>query len=364
MKLTLKENEAEARERHRAFWLNKSLGRPALYVIAQNPNYWETAWSKPEIGMKQRDLLPEWHVHQMQHFLNSQLFLAEAMPIASLVVGTDITNTAVLLGGDYEYCHGEAIITENPATLDNIMPSFDREHYLVQSLEKCYYTLAAYVKDKAFVNTPMTLDALTTISMLLNPLNLCRELVLHPGKIKTWTGQITAMYLKFYDHFYEILQRMGYGESSAWMQVMAEGKFELLRCDFAVMISPAMFEEFALPDLRTISEHMEYSMYNLDSVCKVRFLDSLRKLNRLNGIYWNPEPKEADHRKWINTLRRIKEMNFCLQVDCRNLDEAVFVSKELGPDSLLITLPPFQSREDAEAAIEIIENVMSTRICL
>jgi len=364
MQLTLKENEAEARERHRAFWHNNSLGRPALYVIAQNPTYWEAAWSKPEIDMKQRDLLPEWHVHQMQNFLNSQFFLAEAMPTASLVVGTDITNTAVLLGGDYEYYHGEAIITENPELLNNVVTSFDREHFLVQALEECYYRLAGYVKDKAFVNTPMTLDALTTISMLLNPLKLCRELVLNPGKIKTWTRQITSMYLEFYDHFYALLQRMGYGESSAWMQVMAEGRFELLRCDFAVMISPAMFEEFALPDLRTISEHMEYSMYNLDSVCKVRFLDSLRKLGRLNGIYWNPEPKEADHRKWISTLRRIKELDFCLQVDCRTLDEAVFVSKELGPDGLLITLPAFRSREEAEAAIEKIQNVRSTRICL
>lgn len=355
MQLTRKENEAEARERHRAFWHNNSLGRPALYIIVQNPECRETTWAKPEIGMKQRDLLPEWHVHQMRNFLNSQLFLAEAMPTASLVVGTDVTNTAVLLGGDYDYYYGEAIIRETPDLLNKVVPAFSQGHFLVRAMEECYYTLAADVKDKAFVNTPMTLDALTTLSLLLNPLNLCRELVLSPLKIKTLTEQITAMYLQFYDHFYEILQAMGYGESSAWMQVMAEGKFELLRCDFAVMISPAMFEEFALPDLTTISEHMEYSMYNLDSVCKVRFLDSLRKLNRLNGIYWNPEPKEADHRKWINTLRRIKEMNFCLQVDCRNLDEAVFVSKELGPDGLLITLPPFKSREEAEDAIEKIK---------
>ena len=355
MQLRLKENEAEARERHRAFWNNSSLGRPALYIVAQNPSYIETAWGRPEIGLKERDLLPDWHVHQMLNLLNSQSFLAEAMPAASLVVGTDITNTAVLLGGDYDYYFGEALLREEPELLNQGIASFNREHLLVRAMEECYYTLANEVKDKAFVNTPMTLDALTTISLLLNPLNLCRELIRSPLKIKNWTSKITAMYLQFYDHFYAILKAMGYGESSAWLQVMAEGKFELLRCDFAVMISPAMFEEFALNDLSTISEHMDYSMYNLDSVSKARFLDSLRKLSRLNGIYWNPEPKEADPRKWIDALRRIKEMDFCLQVDCQTIDEAVFVSKELGPDGLLITLPPFKSRQAAEDAIRKIE---------
>lgn len=356
MQLGLKENEAEARERHRAFWQNSSMGRPALYITARNQEYQESTWGQPEIGQKERDLLPAWHVNQIQKFLNSQLFLAEAMPCASLVVGTDITNTAVLLGGDYDYCYGEALIKEDPRLLERGIATFHPSHSLVKALEECYYTVANEVKDKAFLNTPMTLDALTTISMLLYPLNLCRELHHHPHKIKNWTRSITALYLQFYDYFYELLLSLGHGESSSWIQVMAEGKFELLRCDFAVMISPVMFEEFALNDLRTISEHMEYTMYNLDSVSKIRFLDALRKLDRLDGIYWNPEPKEADPRKWINTLRSIKEMGFCLQVDCQTADEAVFLSQELGPDGLLLSLPPFPTRLAAEDAIKTIEN--------
>jgi hypothetical protein len=281
------------------------------------------------------------------------------MPKASIMVGTDVTNTAVLIGGDYEYQYEEAIITPNAKVLDKPIPGFSKENVFVKELENCYYTVAEKIKNKAFVNTPMTLDALTTVSMLLSPLTLCRMIIDKPSRIKKWTRDITEMYLEFYDYFYDILKKLGYGESSSWLEMMAEGKLEHVRCDFAVMISQAMFDEFAIPDLDNICEHMDYTMFNMDSVCMTRFIDSLRKLKRLNGINWNPEPKESSIAKWIRVLRDIKDKNFCLQLQCSSIDEATFATKELGPDGLMLVLPRFSNIEEAETAIRLIENICS-----
>lgn len=357
MKYSLKENEKEARERIAAFWKNSSLGRPALYIVANNPSYKEEIIDFGKLSRKELDLTPEWHIGRIKSFLNSRIFLAEAMPAATIMVGTDVTNSAVLIGGDYDYIYEEAIITPDENVLKNPIPSFSKEHFLVRELEKCYYAVEKEIKNKAFLNTPMTLDALTTISMILSPLKLCRMLIEDPNRIKKWTKDITEMYLEFYDYFYDILKKLGYGESSSWLQIMAEGKLEHIRCDFSVMISPAMFDEFAIPDLNTICEHMDYTMFNMDSVCMTRFIGSLRRIKRLNGINWNPEPKEASIGKWIETLRYIKDKNFCLQLQCSSVDEAVFATKELGPDGLMLVLPNFSSIEEAETAIKRIEDV-------
>ena len=59
MVLSLKEDEQEARQRLRAFWAGSSLGRPALYVEVDNPDHQARSWPHPELGDKEKDLLPE-----------------------------------------------------------------------------------------------------------------------------------------------------------------------------------------------------------------------------------------------------------------------------------------------------------------
>jgi hypothetical protein len=193
-------------------------------------------------------------------------FLAEAMPVASLMVGLDITNTATLMGCDYEYMeNGEIIVFHrNKHILDAPVPAFSKEHFLVKGLHHCYQEIAKDVKNKAYVNTPMTLDALTTLSQLLGEDKLCVELYKRPQLVKKKVEQITELYLQFHDYFYNYLVELGYGESSSWFDIFAEGKFESVRCDFAVLISPVMFEQFVFPELKLVCSHMDYSLYNLD----------------------------------------------------------------------------------------------------
>ena len=45
--------------------------------------------------------------------------------------------------------------------------------------------------------------------------------------------------------------------------------------DFGIMLSPRMFEQFALPDLYRVTEYMAYSLYHLDGTPQMRFLDLL-----------------------------------------------------------------------------------------
>ena len=353
-KYTLKANEKEARERHRAFWNNQSLGRPLIFAIANKRQDDKTEWNI-ETPSKQRDLLPKWHVNSIENYFNSTEFLADAMPIASLMVGLDITNTAVLAGGAYDYgpLHDQIIFSKGTFDINKPISSFNKDLYLVRELKKCYEEVIKAVGSRGCVNTPMTLDALSSIYHLHTPEGLLTDLIRRPELIKKRTRELTEVYLQFYDYFYDFLLAKGYGESSSWFQVFAEGKFESVRCDFSLMLSTEMFETFVLPELHQVCDHMDYSLFNMSSVRHARFIDSLAKIKSLKGVFWNPEPYLSSIPKYIDALQRIKEKGMCLQIVCYTVEDAVFAARELGPDGLYLYLhQKFETTLEAEGAVE------------
>jgi len=201
------------------------------------------------------------------------------------------------------------------------------------------------------------LDGLTTLSLFRTPDQLCYDVIERPDDVRAWSDALTDIYLEAYDHFHRLLQGLGYNDTSTWLSAMAEGPCEAVQCDFAVMLSPAMFARFALPDLQRLTAYFNFSLYHLDGTCQLRFLDLLRTLPRLNGIQWNPDPPAGSPTRWIDALREIRRRQFCLHVWCETVDEAVTLTRELGPDGLLLVLPRFETVSEAEAAIETIEHV-------
>lgn len=357
--LGLKENEANARERLRAFLAGASLGdRPALWVVADieegsSPPPARTRPVRgPDLERKAADLDPAWHIERIDRALGNTAFLAEAMPTATIMVGTDITNTAVLLGGDYDYLYGEAIIRRDPGVLEAAPPAFDPQHPLVRRLETVYRSVAEHVCRRAFVNTVMTLDALTAMSQLLGPWDFCLKLLRRSDWVAGRALAITQLNVAFYRHFHALLVSLGHGESSGWFHTMAEGRFDCLRADCSVMISPDMFERFAVPQLRLQSESLDRCLFNMDSVRMLRFLDSIASIPSLDGIYWNPERQNRDLRGWIDALCAIRARGLLLEITAASVEEACFAARTLGPDGLLISLPRFSSREEGLIAIE------------
>ncbi|MBI2191310.1 MAG: hypothetical protein HYU36_04930 [Planctomycetes bacterium] len=350
MGFSLKENEAEARERLRAFWAGSSLGRPALHVTAERPGAAESPWPHPDMDPKSRDLLPEWHAWCADQTMRKTLYLAEAMPSTTVGWGSGLVTVAVLAGADYEYKSRSAWIRPIPDLWERPLPRFDPQKPLVRKMEACIRKAAEKVGERGFVNPPIMLDAMTNLSQFRTPEGLCLELLERPEDVRRWGRALTDLYIEAYDHFYRLVTDLGYGDTSAWLSAMAEGKFEAVQCDFSVMISPEMFERFVLPDLRRVVESLDYSLYHLDGVSQMRFLDLLRTLPRLNGIQWNPEPPAGRPVKWLHAFHEIRKRGFCLHVWC-TADEAVTLTRELGPDGLLLVLPRFPSRDEADAAI-------------
>lgn len=362
IRFSLKEGETEARERLRAFWAGNSLGRPALLMTCPAPDWNEPAreWHGTE-PLKQREMLPAYQQWQAENQLAGLRFLAEAMPDVHLRWGCILVTLAAFAGGDYDFNEGNnAWIHPIPDLYRRPLPSFNPTDPLTIRIETLMRAMDKAAHGCAYVNPPIMLDALTTLSLFRGVENLCVELVSEPETVKRWAHGLTELYVDIYEHFYRMAVAMGYGPTCAWLKVMAEGRMEAVQCDFAVMLSPDMFREFVLPDLRFTTERLDYSLYHLDGVEQMRFLDLLRECPRLNGIQWNPGSRHVGKLlPHLDAFRAIRQRGFSLLVPCANvpLEETLAMVRELGPDGLCLNLG---HRASEGEALHIMERINKT----
>lgn len=82
--------------------------------------------------------------------------------------------------------------------------------------------------------------------------------------------------------------------------------------------------------------------------------DIIEGCPKLNGIQWNPETTPGTPTDCIEMLREIRRRGMCLYVTCE-VDQAVAVTRELGPDGLCLRLPVFDSVDEAERAVQEID---------
>jgi hypothetical protein len=92
-----------------------------------------------------------------------------------------------------------------------------------------------------------------------------------------------------------------------WLRVWAPGLLAQMQVDMSVMISPNMFNTFALPELIDQSNFLEYPLYHLDGAQQVRHLDTLLSLDRLKVIQWTSIAGQAYPSHFLDELKRIQQ---------------------------------------------------------
>lgn len=351
MSYSLKTDEEEARARLRAFWAGGSMGRPALQILVSAEKT-AMSWLGPNWSAKERDLEPNWHAWVMRQALGNTQYLAEAMPAFHVGWGSFLTTLAVAAGGDYEY-HESAWILPILDLYDRPLPIFDPAHPMVRALDACFDAVVDTVGDAGFVTPPLMMDGLSTLSMFREPDKLCLDMVDKPDCVYAWTSAMNTLYIDLYEYYY---QRLGVGESLCFFGPFAEGRSEGVQCDFAVNLSPEMYAEFVAPDLRRVTDYMDFSLYHLDGVCQLRFLDQLAALPKLSGIQWNPETTAGKPTDWLDTFRDIRRRGLVLMIGT-DVNQAIEVTRALGPDGLFFCLPAFAEEVEARAAIAAIAEV-------
>ncbi len=134
-----------------------------------------------------------------------------------------------------------------------------------------------------------------------------------PELVAQRAAELTPLWLRYYRELKEVASQAKCGFTS-WAPIWSPGSMYMLQSDFAYMISPAMFEQFVLPDLRTCCEEVEYPFYHLDGKGQIPHLDLLCSIEKLRGIQWIPGAGAPPPECWPEVLRKIRDAGKLCQV--------------------------------------------------
>jgi hypothetical protein len=121
------------------------------------------------------------------------------------------------------------------------------------------------------------------------------------------------------------------------------------------MISPELFREFALKELRLACKSMDYSLYHLDGVEQIRHLDLLLSIDELDMIQWTSVVGQQPAVDYIPVLKKIQEAGKCLLLNV-NADYVERLLTELSSKGLYIVTET-NSEDEARDLVKLVEKL-------
>jgi 5-methyltetrahydrofolate--homocysteine methyltransferase len=162
------------------------------------------------------------------------------------------------------------------------------------------------------------------------------DVIDHPEEVNRLVARITELWLRYYDELDAIIRPACYG-TTCWSPIWSTATTYMLQCDFAYMISPAMFERFVMPDLIACCAHLDHGFYHLDGKGQIAHLDLLLSIPRLRGIQWIPGDGQPPPHEWLPLLKRIRDAGKLCQVFV-SPEGARTIVKNIGERGFLLSI--------------------------
>ncbi len=170
-----------------------------------------------------------------------------------------------------------------------------------------------------------------------------------PEEVARLGGEITRLWLRYYEELHAIIQKSGRG-TTPWAHVWSPGRCYMLQSDFSYMISPRMFERFVLPDLAACCDALDHGFYHLDGKGQIKHLDMLLSLERLHGIQWIPGDGQPPPEEWLPLLKRIRDGGKLCQLYVSPKGARTIVG-ELGGRGFALYIAGILSQDEAQALL-------------
>jgi len=193
---------------------------------------------------------------------------------------------------------------------------------------------------------------LDILSSFRTPEGLLYDLIDVPQEIERLVGEITQLWLRYYDELDAIIRPACRG-TTPWAPIWSRDTCYMLQCDFAYMISPAMFERFIVPDLVACCEHLENGFYHLDGPGQIPHVDLLLDIPRLRGIQWIPGAGAPEPHEWLGLLKRFIDGRKLCQVFV-SAEGARSIVKNLGGKGFLLAIRDEMTEEESERFLRLL----------
>lgn len=292
-----------------AAWWRGELDRPLVNVSVGDPSARDlssflTNWPQ--------DLSDDELVSTVEEQFSRRRFYGDAYPHFFVNYGPGIA--AAFAGAELRTAP-DTVWFEPPAhsRLADIRIGLNRQNLWWRRVRRVTDVLARRLGDRIQISISDIGGNMDILASLRGTHELLMDAVEQPGEVARCRRDVTRMWLEVFDELYALIKPHCAG-CVPWAPTWAPGPTYMLQSDFSYMISPKMFREFVLPDLKACCDRLEYSFYHLDGIGELPHLDDLLSIPNLHGIQWIPGAGKPSPSEWPEVLDRIRSAGKLAQV--------------------------------------------------
>lgn len=348
-----KEDWGIAKKRLEALWHNEIVDRCCIAVQGKKDKgvVYEEAPHTPE-ELYQYYMDPEWLLRRNIKKFENTYYAGDGYPCIWSNFGA-AGHAKYFKGAKYRFERDTVWIGGAFKDFEKDMLEYDQmSSILKQELETVQY-LCKEGMGKFFVTMPDNCGILDGLAALHGSEDLAMDLFDYPDEIKLACDKIFETYKVTSDMFFDAIYKNNQnGSTHGWMYTWSEGKHAQLQVDFSVMISPQMYEEFALPELVKSCNWLDKATYHLDGEQQVRHLDMILSVDRLNMIQWTPVAGQPKTSHFISTFKKIQAAGKGL-ILYPELDEVETLLTELSSKGLYLIVKEEVSCDEADRLVDL-----------
>ncbi len=347
-----------SRKRFEAFWKRKGFllsTWEARFPAGRQLVDWEAPPVTEDFEYYHTD--PDFVARREAYVLSRSIFPAEMLPLAFCDRGT--VSLAPMLGAQQHYSRDTIWYSHRE---DLLSPEQDRSLVIshdnpwLSRLRALAEAGAGSAEGRYLCGLPALCGGLDVLAELRGAENLCMDLILKPDWVKKKLDEIEETAAVAYDALYPILKDEKGWSIQGYFMAWGPGKTGLNQCDFAALISPDMFREFALPVISRSCRFLDNSIYHVDGPAALGTIEHLLEIPELDCIEYTPGPKvpQGGDSGWFPYYRRILDAGKCVQVVEMEASEVVPLLDALGTDGIYM-LVNFDSEKEIEATLKAVE---------
>jgi hypothetical protein len=345
------------RKRFEALWENEIIDRCCISVTVQKNRSWQPdPFPDDPEERKLYWLDGERYLQRELRRINNTIFAGEAFPQIFANFGA-AGHAAFFKGVKIEFADTVWMHPANGANPDEILEiEFDPDSIMLQKSYEVIKYLVTESGGRFFVSLPDISGNLDALAHIRGNDTFLLDMAWQKENIQIALEKIMHVWKKVITETYQMTKVNNQGGSTiGWLDTWAPGLHSQLQSDISVMISPAMYQAYVLPELRDQCTFLEYPLYHLDGKEQLRHLDLLLGLENLKMIQWTNVAGQPSPVNFIEEFQKIQSHGKGLLIRLNTAKEVEPLLIELSSKGLYLNLEsPLESIEEAITLIKMV----------
>jgi hypothetical protein len=334
----------EAVQRIYAWYEQQIIDRPPVRFARHNAEYeavdgvWKPEWH----GLKDKWLDEDYQIERFLTQVKGTRYLGETFPVYWPNLGPHVF--ASLYGCPLQF--GDVTTWAAPILHDYDQPlALDWRHPYLAKLESLTRRALEQAPGKFIVGYTDLHPGLDWVAALRGTEPICLDLIDNPSVVETLLAQVTADFLKIFDHFDGLLKAAAQ-PSITWMGIPSFGKMDIPSCDFGTLISPRQFRRFAMPALLAEVQHMTHNIFHVDGRGVAQHLDAILELPNVQALQWvQGVGDDLPIMQWVPLIKRIQAAGKSVVVDLDPSELDAFMSA-VQPEGIMLTMASVDEEQE------------------